>query len=255
MALARSTGPHLHPLVLALLNRNFRGSDRLFQRLMRIWSLSRHKLNAPDQISINIYTPAIQGPYKGSHNHIKKRPGQTLGYCSQGFDISIICPHPLNKKHAQPCRITQPGHTRISYFRARGSGAAQTYLPAMLSETVSEARPLARRRARTLRPSFVAILSRNPCLLTRRRLEGWYVLFIFMVCVVLFLLIFGVQNYQILPDWQNFTPIFLSTHPLLDNSGSVPLFYTGCLLQFWAFFCNFALPCADVAGIRGQDKE
>lgn len=46
------------------------------------------------------------------------------------------------------------------------------YLPEMLSETVKRARPLARRRARTLRPSGVDILSRKPCLLTLLRLEG-----------------------------------------------------------------------------------
>lgn len=56
------------------------------------------------------------------------------------------------------------------------------YLPAILSETESEKRPLARRRASTLRPLLVAILSRNPCLLTRRLLEGWNVLFIVSSC-------------------------------------------------------------------------
>lgn len=46
------------------------------------------------------------------------------------------------------------------------------YLLPIESETVRRARPLARRRARTLRPSGVDILSRKPCLLTLLRLEG-----------------------------------------------------------------------------------
>jgi len=39
-------------------------------------------------------------------------------------------------------------------------------------ETVNFLRPRRRRDARTLRPFAVDILSRNPCLLTRLRLEG-----------------------------------------------------------------------------------
>lgn len=58
------------------------------------------------------------------------------------------------------------------------SDAACDYLPAMESLTVKRARPLARRRANTLRPSGVDILSRKPCLLTLFLLEGWNVLFI-----------------------------------------------------------------------------
>ena len=49
---------------------------------------------------------------------------------------------------------------------------AAYYLPAIESLTVRRARPLARRRARTLRPSAVDILSRKPCLLTLFLLEG-----------------------------------------------------------------------------------
>lgn len=39
-------------------------------------------------------------------------------------------------------------------------------------QTVSRFRPFARRRASTLRPPFVAIRSRNPCVLARRRRFG-----------------------------------------------------------------------------------
>jgi hypothetical protein len=39
-------------------------------------------------------------------------------------------------------------------------------------------RPFLRRRARTFRPFFVALLFRKPCLVLRFLLDGWYVLFI-----------------------------------------------------------------------------
>jgi hypothetical protein len=46
------------------------------------------------------------------------------------------------------------------------------------AETVSLARPFRRRRASTLRPFFVAMRVRNPCLFRRFRRLGWYVRFI-----------------------------------------------------------------------------
>ena len=52
------------------------------------------------------------------------------------------------------------------------------FLPLYSSETVSFARPFARRAANTRRPFFVAILSRKPCLFFLFLLEGWNVLFI-----------------------------------------------------------------------------
>lgn len=57
------------------------------------------------------------------------------------------------------------------------------YLLAMRSDTVRYLRPLARRRASTLRPSGVDMRSRKPCLLTRLRLEGWNVLFIALIII------------------------------------------------------------------------
>lgn len=53
------------------------------------------------------------------------------------------------------------------------------------SETVSLARPLARREANTLRPLAVAILERKPCLFFLFLLEGWNVLFIFFYIYLL----------------------------------------------------------------------
>ena len=55
------------------------------------------------------------------------------------------------------------------------------YLPAIELETVKRTRPLARRRAKTLRPSADAIRARKPCLFTRLRLWGWNVLFIITI--------------------------------------------------------------------------
>ena len=58
---------------------------------------------------------------------------------------------------------------------------ASDYLPAMELDTVRRARPLARRRASTLRPSADAMRARKPCLFTRLRLWGWNVLFIITI--------------------------------------------------------------------------
>ena len=46
------------------------------------------------------------------------------------------------------------------------------YFPEIDEETVRRARPLARRRASTLRPSGVDMRSRKPCLFTLLRFEG-----------------------------------------------------------------------------------
>lgn len=71
--------------------------------------------------------------------------------------------------------IASPG---LMATKAGGRIKGKPYLLARWSETERDLRPLARRRASTLRPSFVAILSRKPCLFTLLRLEGWNVLFI-----------------------------------------------------------------------------
>ena len=52
------------------------------------------------------------------------------------------------------------------------------------SATVRRFRPWARRRFRTMRPFFVAILTRKPCAFARRRLLGWYVRLPFMSATV-----------------------------------------------------------------------
>lgn len=44
--------------------------------------------------------------------------------------------------------------------------------PAIRRQTAKRLRPLARRRAKTLRPSVVAMRARNPCVRARRTLEG-----------------------------------------------------------------------------------
>lgn len=61
-------------------------------------------------------------------------------------------------------------------FSCRGCTAkTQVHLLLRRSLTVSHFRPLARRRASSLRPFFVAMRERNPCVLERFRRLGWYV--------------------------------------------------------------------------------
>src|SRR5699024_3627712 len=54
---------------------------------------------------------------------------------------------------------------KIIFVRSSNGYAERTFLPFLL------------RRARTLRPFLVLILSRKPCTLARLRLLGWYVRF------------------------------------------------------------------------------
>ena len=87
------------------------------------------------------------------------------------------------------------------------------FLPLYSSETVSFARPLARRAANTRRPFLVAILSRKPCLFFLFLLEGWNVLFI-VLYIYMFLfkkcfMLFSVQNYSFFLEWQRNARVFL----------------------------------------------
>jgi hypothetical protein len=50
-----------------------------------------------------------------------------------------------------------------------------------VDETVRRLRPLARRRFKTCRPFLVAMRTRNPCVLLRRRRFGWNVRLPFMI--------------------------------------------------------------------------
>jgi hypothetical protein len=56
------------------------------------------------------------------------------------------------------------------------------------SATVSFLRPLARRRLRTIRPFFVDILTRKPCVFARRRVLGWKVRLPFAILILLTLM-------------------------------------------------------------------
>lgn len=58
--------------------------------------------------------------------------------------------------------------------------------PLYSSETVNLALPFARRLANTLRPLAVAILERKPCLFFLFLLDGWNVLFIAILYLLLF---------------------------------------------------------------------
>ena len=109
------------------------------------------------------------------------------------------------------------------------------FFPLYSSETVSFARPFARRAANTRRPFFVAILSRKPCLFFLFLLEGWNVLFIFLYFYMFlskkYFTLFSLQNYSFFLDWQSFTKGILtifdkilfkethySTHKLCSHS-------------------------------------
>ena len=85
------------------------------------------------------------------------------------------------------------------------------FLPLYSSETVSFARPFARRAANTRRPFFVAILSRKPCLFFLFLLEGWNVLFIVLYiicfCSKKCFMLFSVQNYSFFLYWQSFMKV------------------------------------------------
>ncbi len=67
--------------------------------------------------------------------------------------------------------LAQPQPTRESLRLHRGKAAVESYLEPQL--TVRRLRPLRRRLARTLRPFFVAMRARKPCVRLRRVLCGW----------------------------------------------------------------------------------
>jgi len=87
------------------------------------------------------------------------------------FDACVVRPFELR---ATPDTLV-PGKT---FGHAGGSLATRS--PAYSSETVRRFRPLARRRARTMRPFLVDIRTRKPWVFARRRVLGWYVRFPFM---------------------------------------------------------------------------
>ena len=94
------------------------------------------------------------------------------------------------------------------------------YLPWCSSETVNFLRPCARREANTRRPFLVAILSRKPCLFTRRRLWGWNVLFIMIIFYLLLFLCVAMPIYPTVMVAAETIGTFLgckSTHIFLNN--------------------------------------
>lgn len=100
------------------------------------------------------------------------------------FRLGILAPYGTHTFVAL-LRCHSVGHTL--YNNPKSKSAARNHIPAalcfrkatyiayllaMLLLTVRRRRPLARRRASTLRPSGVDILSRNPCLFTLFLFEG-----------------------------------------------------------------------------------
>ena len=100
----------------------------------------------------------------------------------------------------------------FEHKKKSSSATLLSYFPWFSSETVSFLRPLARRDASTLRPFFVAILSRKPCLFTRRLLCGWNVLFILSICYLCYysrkIIQFRAAKLQTLFRFSKKTPIF-----------------------------------------------
>jgi hypothetical protein len=94
--------------------------------------------------------------------HTQPGSGRPVGQQEQGDESAVF---PLSggvdalefRPPANPLGDRQPLRARVSY-------------PS--SETVSRFRPFARRRARTIRPFFVDIRTRNPCVFFRRRVLG-----------------------------------------------------------------------------------
>lgn len=112
------------------------------------------------------------------------------------------------------------------------------YFPAIESDTVRRARPLARRRASTLRPSGVDILSRKPCLLTLFLFDGWNVLFIaYRYFLLLFSHFFGLQRYKLFSNYANLLPFFLIYFSLLASKyiAKLPYFPKNYALNFLIF--------------------
>ena len=77
--------------------------------------------------------------------------------------------------------VVEPGHPSSVNQDAPGEASYPS------SATVRRLRPLARRRLSTIRPFFVDILTRNPCVFARRRVFGWNVRFPFFDLAMLFL--------------------------------------------------------------------
>src|SRR6185437_7031208 len=99
------------------------------------------------------------------HSHGEESIAQTLPMRigSSKFGLAANAPlgaepQPLNRCHGCE-RLRSPSHAPGLEARPR--------------QGMSFLRPFARRRAKTLRPFFVAMRARNPCVRLRRTLLGW----------------------------------------------------------------------------------
>ena len=134
------------------------------------------------------------------HRHLDAEESSVVAWSRKGKELS--CNHIGIKKQKE-------AKDRLYFFLFSSFCFPWTvstdYFPWCSSETVNFLRPLARRLANTRRPFFVAILSRKPCLFTRRRLWGWNVLFIALYYfILLFIQHFGVQKYSFLLNYARF---------------------------------------------------
>jgi hypothetical protein len=74
-------------------------------------------------------------------------------------------------------RLGRPGRTPpgAASVRPREASSITAAKGDCAGQTLTRARPLRRRAARTARPALVRMRSRNPCVFARRRLFGWNV--------------------------------------------------------------------------------
>jgi hypothetical protein len=89
------------------------------------------------------------------HSHSEESIAETLPVGVSGVEIRFTADAPFR---GEP----QPLKDRAVADQVRSGRHGMSFL-----------RPLALRRARTLRPFFVAIRARNPCVRLRRTLLGW----------------------------------------------------------------------------------
>lgn len=70
-----------------------------------------------------------------------------------------------------------------------------------LSEELSDLRPFLRLRATILRPLFVAMRARNPCLLTFFLFEGWNVRFMCKTFLYVEIIIREIRTHNIITEY------------------------------------------------------
>lgn len=114
--------------------------------------------------------------------------GQTFGAVAHNRTTKLPCGRHSEPGDGRSVRQQKNGHKTPMFPLSRGVNALEFRPPPNMfggvqplratrvhypsSETVRRFRPFARRRARTIRPFFVDMRTRNPCVFFRRRVLG-----------------------------------------------------------------------------------